>query len=104
MNARILTNGKPVPEDNAHTKLRANGQQESYVVLSAEERAKGFVKPVRQSYRHDGPPPLPNNLRELTEEEHQRYDNYGYVRYESYGDEATLTIPGKYWTQAEIDR
>lgn len=28
------------------------GQQQGYVVLADEERAKGFVRPVRQSYRH----------------------------------------------------
>jgi hypothetical protein len=28
------------------------GQQEGYVVLADEERAKGFVRPVRSSYRH----------------------------------------------------
>lgn len=28
------------------------GQQESYLVLSEEERAKGFVMPVRRTYRH----------------------------------------------------
>lgn len=33
-------------------KLRGNGQQESYLVLSAEERSKGFVMPVRRTYRH----------------------------------------------------
>src|SRR5579859_2881136 len=35
-----------------HRNLRPNGQQEAYVVLAEEERAKGFVRPVRQSYRH----------------------------------------------------
>lgn len=30
-----------------------NGQNEAYVVLSEEERAKGFVAPVRHSYIHD---------------------------------------------------
>lgn len=29
-----------------------NGQQEVYLVLSEEERAKGFVRPVRRSYKH----------------------------------------------------
>lgn len=29
-----------------------NGQQKKYLVLSEEERAKGFVRPVRQKYRH----------------------------------------------------
>lgn len=27
--------------------------QEAYLVLSDEERAKGFVRPVRRSYRHN---------------------------------------------------
>ena len=46
-----LTDGSPVTPD--HRELRDNGQQKGYVVLSAEERAKGFVRPVRQSYVHD---------------------------------------------------
>lgn len=28
------------------------GQQEGYVVLAEEERAKGFVRPVRRTYTH----------------------------------------------------
>lgn len=28
------------------------GMQEKYVVLSEEERAKGFVRPVREAYQH----------------------------------------------------
>jgi hypothetical protein len=50
--AQILTDGAPVPEDRSHTKLRADGQQEGYVVLHPEERAKGFVRPYRNAYRH----------------------------------------------------
>jgi hypothetical protein len=49
---RILTNGQPVPGDNSHTKLRPDGQQEHYVILSDDERAKGFVEPVREVYVH----------------------------------------------------
>lgn len=52
MSERQLTDGSPVPEDNSHTRLRPDGQQEGYVVLSPAERAKGFVKPVRRSYIH----------------------------------------------------
>lgn len=48
--ARCLTDGSPVTED--HRELLPNGQQKGYVVLSAEERAKGFVRPVRRSYVH----------------------------------------------------
>lgn len=35
-----------------HRNLKPNGQQAGYVVLAEEERAKGFVRPVRRSYRH----------------------------------------------------
>lgn len=38
-----LTDGRQVyPE---HRKLKPNGQQQDYVVLAEEERAKGFVRP-----------------------------------------------------------
>lgn len=51
-----LTDGSAVPEDRSHTRIIESGpragQQEGYVVLSQEERDKGFVRPVRQSYRH----------------------------------------------------
>jgi hypothetical protein len=45
-----LADGSPVTAD--HRELKANGQQKGYVVLSAEERAKGFVRPVRRGYIH----------------------------------------------------
>lgn len=48
--ARVLTDGSPVTDD--HRELLPNGQQKGYVVLTAAERAKGFVRPVRYSYKH----------------------------------------------------
>ena len=46
-----LTDGSPVTPD--HREINENtGQQKGYVVLCPEERAKGFVRPVRQSYKH----------------------------------------------------
>lgn len=36
-----------------------SGMQKKYLVLSEEERAKGFVRPVRRSYRHVGLPTKP---------------------------------------------
>lgn len=46
-----LTDGSPVTPD--HREINpATGMQKGYVVLSAEERAKGFVEPVRRSYVH----------------------------------------------------
>ena len=53
MNERTLLSGQPVPADYSHTEINpSTGMQRDYVVLSAEERAKGFVKPVRRSYVH----------------------------------------------------
>lgn len=47
-----LTDGRPVAPDHREIDP-ATGQQKGYVVLSAEERAKGFVRPVRDSYTHE---------------------------------------------------
>jgi hypothetical protein len=49
---RMLVSGAPVPEDYSHTDLKPNGQQKDYLVLTPEERAKGFIRPVRRSYVH----------------------------------------------------
>lgn len=45
-----LSDGTQVYPD--HVEIKSNGQQQGYVVLAAEERAKGFVRPVRRSYKH----------------------------------------------------
>ena len=46
-----LTDGSPVTDD--HREINpTTGQQKGYVVLSEEERAKGYVRPVRRSYVH----------------------------------------------------
>jgi hypothetical protein len=54
------------------------------VVLTPEERTKGFVRPVRRSYTHIGQPAPKNPLRDLTDEERERY--CGYVKFEAYPD------------------
>jgi hypothetical protein len=41
------------PNDPDLKKIDSQGMQESYLVLSAEERAKGFVRPVRRTYIHE---------------------------------------------------
>jgi hypothetical protein len=46
-----LTDGSPVTPDHRETDP-ATGLQKGYVVLSAAERAKGFVRPLRDSYLH----------------------------------------------------
>lgn len=51
MSRTTLTDGSPVSAD--HREINpATGMQKGYVVLSADERAKGFVRPVRRTYVH----------------------------------------------------
>lgn len=78
------------------------GQHRAYWVLCDEEREKGFVRPVRDTYCHVGPPGPLHALRDLTVEEHERYDRFGYVKFEAYpSDESSGT--GCYWTQPRLD-
>jgi len=51
MTKTTLTDGSPVTPDHREIDP-STGQQKGYVVLSVEERAKGFVRPVRRSYVH----------------------------------------------------
>lgn len=49
------TNKRGLVSDRAEldTTILPNGQQTNYLVLSEEERSKGFVRPVRDTYVHD---------------------------------------------------
>lgn len=38
--------------DPALRTIEPSGQQAAYLVLSDEERSKGFIRPVRRSYKH----------------------------------------------------
>lgn len=49
--SQVLSNGSPVTPE--HKEINpVTGQQKGYVVLTEEERAKGFVCPVRRTYLH----------------------------------------------------
>ncbi len=51
MNRTTLHDGSPITPD--HREINpTTGQQRGYVVLSAEDRAKGFVRPLRFKYVH----------------------------------------------------
>lgn len=52
MAEKTLTDGSPITDD--HREIDPDtGMQKGYVVLSDEERAKGFIRPVRRSYTHN---------------------------------------------------
>ena len=83
---------KPVPQNAV------------YLVLSEEERAKGFVRPVRTAYRHVGLRPK-YALQPLTDEQHERFNSPGhdpYVKYEPYPESEAPSL-GRFWTQKDLD-
>jgi hypothetical protein len=86
------------PNDPGLKKTRPDGQQEAYLVLSEEERARGFVRPVRLSYRHVGRRPR-YATRPLTEEEIATWGDT-FVVFEPYPESEGK--PGRYWTNAEL--
>lgn len=93
------TSGEPVDVVRAN-QTEATGQHKGYIVLCEEERAKGFVRPYRDRYKHVGLIPR-YPLRDLTPEEHERYADMGYVKFEEYPDGSTGL--GRFWTQRELD-
>ena len=75
-----------------------------YLVLSEEERAKGFVRPVRSSYRHVGPLGPLYPLQDLDAEQLASFGGGSdpYVKFERYPESESPRI-GRYWTQAQLD-
>lgn len=98
-----------ITDDPKHPGLKRGGpdaapvpQQDTYLVLSAEERAKGFIRPVRRSYEHVGIAGPKHPLRDLTAEEKVHHGEHGYAKYETY-PKSEAPIVGRYWTQAQLD-
>jgi hypothetical protein len=78
-------------------------QNEVYLVLSEAERAKGFVRPYRDTYQHVGiRPKYPT--RQLTAEEVERHGANDYVCYEPYPQDGTHgSALGRFWTRAQLN-
>jgi len=105
---RVRHTGRGAPVDDprapAPTEQRLpDGQHTDHWILSDEERAKGFVRPVRLSYKHVGPPGPAHPLRDLTDEQAERYDGVGYVKFEEYPKDPERSAIGRYWTQEHLD-
>ena len=99
---KIMTDGSPVTTNHRDIDPKT-GMQKGYVVLSEEERAKGFVRPVRQEYTHVGPQPRnPDNLRDLTPEEERRYGDQAYAKFEEY-PKSDASVVGRFWKQKDLD-
>lgn len=96
------------PNHPGINKTKEDGQNEAYIILSEEERAKGFVRPVRKSYQHVGRKvdrdgtiePLEDHLHEGIEKYYGR--DKGYVAYLKY-PESRSPLAGSYIKQDELD-
>lgn len=97
-----LTTDPQDPRLGHGTDREPGPQNAAYLVLSDKERAKGFVRPVRLSYRHVGTPGPRWPLRDLTAEEQERYAGAGYVKFEEYPPDDRPAL-GRFWTQAQLD-
>lgn len=77
---------------------KETAQHEVYLVLSEEERAKGFIRPVRHTYIHTGiRPQYP--LRDLTAEEKERYGE-SFDKFEEYPEGSGSR--GRFWEQSQL--
>ena len=91
---------------------KENGQNKAYLVLSEEERAKGFVRPVRDSYAHLGKEIEQEAgaiIQELTQglvdcsdwaKSHYTIEN-GYVAYLKYPEEKSPLV-GRFIKEEEL--
>lgn len=99
---RETLHGTPIGE---HLEIDPKtGMQKDYIVLSEAERSKGFVRPVRRSYRHVGPPGPKFPLRDLTAEEKSRYESIGYVKFEEWPKGYKEGSTGRFWTNEDLER
>lgn len=108
LSSRCTARGAPPTNpDNASvpnsTKL-PDGQYADHWVLCETERARGFVRPVRHGYVHVGPPGPQFELRDLTDEERERWADSGYVKYEPYPPGHRGSARGRLWTQEQLDK
>lgn len=103
---QTTTDGRSAADVRAEQIAEGNRLHRSYIVLTDAERAKGFVRPVRESYKHVGKRPA-HPTRDLNEEEIANgYDkpDVGFVKFETYPPDESerQRSPGRYWTAAEL--
>lgn len=81
---------------------KSEGQNSCYLVLSEEERAKGFIRPIRDTYIHKGRY-VGKKWRELTTEEKDRYHKYDYAAFVPNEDKESA-VTGTFISQKELDK
>lgn len=83
---------------------KEEGQNSCYLVLSEEERAKGFVRPYRNAYVHVGKKlNYPSEDRVFDKPEKNEYTDKYYVAILNVVDAEGKKVGGTYVTQEEYD-
>lgn len=95
-NAVTTTNGKPLDQKSDDV-----GQHGNYLVLTEEERLKGFIRPIRDAYKHIGRK-IEGTFRYLTLDELECHKKYGFVAYVAFPESHRPAV-GQYLTQREVD-
>lgn len=101
------------PNDENLLKTKENGQQQSYLVASKEERQKGFIRPYRDTYIHVGKPiertasgAIDGRLIKIEDNDYPHHEMYtretGYGGYLKYPKERHPLV-GRYLKQEEVD-
>lgn len=104
---KATNSGRPPEQDESQptptSEKRPDGQYKDHWVLSAEERAKGFVRPVRKSYVHVGIAGPEFDLVDLTPEQVEMFGSE-YAKYEPYPEGHKGSAEGRFWTQEQLDK
>lgn len=91
-------------DPDLHQENSASGQNKKYLILSEEERAKGFVRPVRTEYKHVGIKIEleGGTISPITEEEKARHGaNNNFVAILTYPE--NHKFPSQALTQLQVD-
>lgn len=105
----ILTSDRNDPRLKEGQK-NETGQHDIYLVLSDEERSKGFIRPVRNSYVHVGKKPNWKEVHRMLDEDERAESKKEYPNRDEYVAVMTVLVDrhgkfagGTYVTQKELD-
>lgn len=94
---------KPTSDGSTPTEeYLADGQAKAHWILTKEERAKGFIRPVRTTYKHVGVRPT-HKVYELSDEDKAKFAQEGYTHYEDMHNDDSTNIVGRYWSTEKLN-
>jgi hypothetical protein len=102
VSGELPTNAEDASVPNQAT--RPDGQHvDHWTMCPTEIMQAGFKRPVRLKYQHVGPPGPKFELRDLTDEERERWQEHGYTKFEPYPQGYAGAAKGRLWTQEQLN-